>query len=142
MNTKTNWQDDWLTFIQILEQKIQAGESNAELSEYFSSNKVRWTGKIEKIDFDELCATVDVMLPECSILLANGEKVVLDGLALAVAETDMTAWQYCNAGDEVSFEASLGKGDSPFPCVEVKMLGNGENIILIGLNNAIPILEP
>lgn len=141
MNTEPTWTKDWLLFTEELERALQEGASNDYLATLFGNHQIQWLGTIEKIDIDELSATVNVALPRRTVALANGETIMLDGLTLAIAENSESVWQGFEPGDEVMFDGKFGEPKSPFTCVEVRALRGGGNIIMIRIGNAVPHLN-
>ncbi len=137
-NTDIQWRDDWNLFVEFLERKLQDGASQDDLDDCFGGREVCWTGTIEQIDFDELAAIVDVLLPERVVTLLDGSEVVLDGLTLAVSEGFIERWQHFESGDEITFTATLCEANSPFSPVELKTLESGGSIIMIRTSNASP----
>ena len=138
MNAEPTWTNDWLLFTEKLERALQGGASNDNLAILFGGHQIHWLGTIEKINIDELSANVNVALPKRTVILANGESIMLDGLTLGIAEHSESVWQGFEPGDEVVFDGKFGEPKSPFSCVEVRALRGGGNIIMIRIGNAVP----
>ena len=76
--------------------------------------------------------------PSVFQLNPNGEIVILDGLTLAVAESDASNWEGYKRGDKVTFRAVLGEPQTPFSAIELKTLKSGRSIIMLRVGNAMP----
>ena len=138
MSTVHGWNTNWPLFAHELERALQGGASNADLAEMFGGQQIQWTGTIEQINFNELRAVVDVALQPHTVGLPNGEIVILDGLTLAVAESDASNWEGYKRGDKVTFRAVLGEPQTPFSAIELKTLKSGRSIIMLRVGNAMP----
>ncbi len=139
MSTHDSWQNSWPLFAKVLESELRSAASNERLAEVFGGARVRWRGIIEEISFDELSNMVCVALPVANIALGDGCEDSLDGLALSVNETETCHWSGLAPGDEITFEATLGTSEGPFPPVEVESLTSGKTLIMIRANGAVPV---
>jgi len=139
MSNTQEWNTNWSLFTDELERALQSGASNADLAKLFGGHQIQWSGTIEQIDFDDLSTVIDVALPARTIAFADGNSVMLDGLTLAVAESDTTAWEGFRTGDDITFTADFGISQSPFSSIELKTLRSGKSIIMIRVGNALPV---
>jgi hypothetical protein len=135
---KDEWQYDWKSFVDALSSRILVTQSNEDLSRPFGGKRVAWRGVLAKRDLDEIAPSVEIDLPPLKVQLPNGRSDVLDGISLPVAAGSSKQWMNLRIGDSVNFEATFPTS-TPFPAIEVKHLKSGKSLILLGLNDGIPI---
>ena len=138
-NKNCEWQNDWVSFTSSLESELQNGATNKALSSRFGGSIICWTGTIEHMNISKLVAAVDVSLAKRIIRMIDGDEIVLDGVSLTIAENETEKWTQFRTGDLVTFKATLGDPDSPFPPIEVKTLRSGKSLIIIAAINAVPL---
>jgi len=130
------WSNNWYVFIEEVGRLIKYDETTETLSKIFAGKTVRWSGVVDEIDLDEMAPGVDVDMPLANIELNDGTRINISGLHLPIDDNYIMEWQKVNPGDLIDFEATLGRGDAPFPPIELQELCTGRKLLRIRVNNA------
>lgn len=131
---KSDWANDWNTFVDELSRRVTAGAGTEQLSTLFAGTKVRWTGTLKDKKIDELSASVNLAFPKREIEIAAGQIFILEGLSVPVASNAIEEWLGTEIGSTVVFDAEFGKGAIPFPPIEIKVLSSGKALIFVRLS--------
>lgn len=124
--TPEPWQLDWNIFVTVLEQKLQAGESDSAISQFFGGKTVRWTGVLEMIEMDDLLSYAFIDLPLREINVGDGHTEILDGISLPLDDDALDAWETIAVGDPASFSARFLAADSVSGPIQVKCIEGGK----------------
>jgi hypothetical protein len=129
------WQENWDAFLELLSLCVRAKDIEAALAKNFFQKEVRWTGRLDDKNIDPPPPMVEITFGEKTIDFGNGRSTTIDGISLALARENVSAWRPISLGSQVTFTAWFGAGGSPFSPISVKHLKTGESVILIGLSN-------
>src|SRR5262245_41383445 len=135
---ETSWQTDWTAFAIELETQLRAYTDSKTLAERFGGKSIQWRGILVAKVFDDTSPFVSIALPEARINLGFLSSVTVGQLSVPISHNSQDHWNRVAIGSEVTFSATLGEEQSPFPPVEFKRLSSGKALLFIRLSNGIP----
>ena len=118
-----DWQNSWTVFIHQVAKLVNAGATNAALTEHFHSRPIRWSGTVYNIFLDGELPGVQIMLPKVSVALKNGMSLEADFLFAPFKADEIDLWRAIQIGSHVCFETKIPPGRFPFYGVKHEILG-------------------
>lgn len=139
MESNQLWQEDWEQFCNLLNDSFQSGDTVDVINSRLTGKEVIWSGILEGKDIDELAPGVYVELSEKLIRFNDGRVAKINGLALPITAGSVPLWDSIEVGSKIVFNATMGRGKSPFPPVAVKTFKSGKTIVTVKLSNGVLI---
>ena len=136
---KDNWTTDWNRFTRLVEHRARTDGCFDVLNKAISGKQIQWRGVLIAVDIDDLLAVVRVMLPAYQFNWPEGGAATVRGVSLPVAKSSAAEWFNLPIGEQVTFEATVGRTPPLFPSVSSMTLESGDTLITVRLSNGTPI---
>jgi hypothetical protein len=116
MMTGLDWRNDWRTFAEAVASDSKQGLSDEQLSEKYHGQRVRWTGKVNKVD-----------LPDSVIFSMPARDISVALLVVDIGARHASLWHGVQAGDELMFSTTIKRERAFSPGVSWRttVRGNG-----------------